>query len=314
MNQLWPAALGIALMSFTETAAVGRAFVNDDEPPPRANAELFATGMANIGGAFLGSMPGGGGMSQTAVNRMTGAKSQLAGLTTATMTLLTMLLLAPLLGLMPHAVLAGIVIVYSIGLIRPADFRSILGIRRTEFIWAVCAFLGVMLIGTLPGILVAIIASMVALAHQSANPPMYVLGRKPGTNVFRPRSPEHPDDDSYPGLLMVRLEGRIFFLNVERIAVRLRQMIAADNPRVIVLHMRGVFDLEYSALKMLVAAVQRQHEAGVSVWFAGINPDVYEVMKRSSMGKSLGPECFVYNLEIAVNNFRALNTAGGTHG
>ena len=106
-NQLWPAALGIALMSFTETAAVGRAFVKSDEPPPRPNAELFATGMANVVGAFLGSMPAGGGMSQTAVNRLTGARTQVAGLVTAAMTLLTMLFLSPLLGLMPHAVLAG---------------------------------------------------------------------------------------------------------------------------------------------------------------------------------------------------------------
>jgi sulfate permease, SulP family len=313
-NQLWPAALGIALMSFTETAAVGRAFATDDEPLPRPNAELFATGMGNAVGAFLGSMPGGGGMTQTAVNRMTGAKTQVAGLTTAAMTLLTMLLLAPLLGLMPHAVLAAIVIVYSIGLVRPADFRSILQIRRTEFVWALCAFVGVMLIGTLPGILVAIIVSMVSLAHQAANPSVYEVGRKPGTNVFRMRSPEHPQDETYPGLLLVRLEGRIFFLNAERIASRVRVLVAAARPRVIVLHMRGVFDLEYSALKMLVTAVHRQREAGAAVWFAGVNPDVYEVMQNSPLASSLGPECFVYNLEIAVDNYRAKNPAGEAHG
>ena len=116
-------------------------------------------------------------MSQTAVNRMTGARTQIAGLVTAAMTLLTMLFLSPLLGLMPHAVLAGLVIVYSVGLIKPADFRNILQIRRTEFIWAAVAFFGVMLIGTLKGILVAIIVSVVALAQQTANPPVYVLGR-----------------------------------------------------------------------------------------------------------------------------------------
>jgi sulfate permease, SulP family len=314
MNQLWPAALGIALMSFTETAAVGRAFVHDDEPQPRPNAELFATGMGNAVGAFLGSMPGGGGMSQTAVNRMTGAKTQVAGLTTSAMTLLTMLFLAPLLGLMPHAVLAGIVIVYSIGLVKPADFRSILQIRRTEFIWAVCAFIGVMLLGTLKGILVAIIVSLVALAQQAANPAVYVLVRKPGTNVFRPRAPEHPEDESYPGLLLVRLEGRIFFLNAERIAARLRQLFAEARPRVVVLDMSAVFDLEYSALKMLIAAEQRQREAGVSIWLAGVNPDVYAVIQRSSLGDTLGPERLVYNLEIAVDRYRALDAAGGKHG
>ena len=166
-EELWPAALGIALMSFTETAAVGRAFVGPGEPAPKPNTELLATGAANAAGALFGSMPAGGGMSQTAVNRMVGARTQVSSLVTAAMTLLTMLFLAPLLGLMPHAVLAGIVIVYSVGLIQPTEFRNILAIRRTEFIWAMAAFVGVMLIGTLKGILVAIIVSLVGLAQQA---------------------------------------------------------------------------------------------------------------------------------------------------
>ena len=74
MQQLWPGALGIALMSFTETVAAGRAFAKSDEPSPQANRELLATGAANIGGTFFGAMPGGGGTSQTAVNRLAGAR------------------------------------------------------------------------------------------------------------------------------------------------------------------------------------------------------------------------------------------------
>ena len=305
-NQLWPAALGIALMSFTETAAVGRAFARNDEPAPRPNAELFATGMANAAGAFLGSMPAGGGMSQTAVNRMTGARTQFSGLTTAAVTLMTMLLLAPLLGLMPHAVLAGIVIFYSLGLIKPAEFRSILRIRRTEFIWAVAAVLGVMLIGTLQGILVAIVVSLVALAQQTANPPVHVLGRRPGTNVFRPRTPEHPEDESYPGLLLVRLEGRVFFLNCERIAEKLRLLLAESPAKVVVLDLRGVFDLEYSALKMLIEAEKRQRESGVEIWLAALTPAVYATVRRSPLGQTLGNQRLVFNLEIAVDRYLAM--------
>jgi sulfate permease, SulP family len=300
---LWPAAVGIALMSFTETAAVGQAFVRNDEPAPRPNAELFATGMANVAGAFLGAMPGGGGMSQTAVNRMTGARTQIAGLATAAATLLTMLFLAPLLGLMPHAVLAAVVIVYSVGLIKPADFRNILQIRKTEFIWALAAFLSVMLLGTLKGILVAIIVSLVALAQQSANPRVYVLGRKRGTNVFRPRASADTADEYFPGLLIVRVEGRVFFLNAERIAERLRELIAEASPRVVLLDLSGVFDLEYTALKMLIEAEKRQRAAGVSLWLAGVPPDVYAVLQRSGLGEVLGRERLAHNLEIAVDRY-----------
>ena len=304
--QLWPGALGMALMSFTETIAAGRAFAKSDEPSPRPNAELLATGMANAVGGFWGSMPAGGGTSQTAVNRMTGARTQIAGIVTASMALLTLLLLSPLIGLMPQAVLAGVVIVYSIGLFHPADFRDILKVRRTEFVWAVAALLGVMLLGTLRGILVAIIFSLVSLAQQVANPPLHVLGRKRGTNVFRPRSPEHPDDELFPGLLLLRLEGRVFFLNAERIAEKLRVLIAETRPRVIVLDLSGVFDLEYSALRMLMEGERRQREGGVMVWLAGLSPEVYAVVRRSPLGETLGPERLLFNLEIAVDRYRAM--------
>jgi sulfate permease, SulP family len=303
-NELWPAALGIALMSFTETAAVGRAFVAPGEPSPRPNTELLATGAANAAGALLGSMPGGGGMSQTAVNRMVGARTQVSGLVTAAMTLLTMLFLAPLLGLMPHAVLAGIVIVYSVGLIQPAEFRNILAIRRTEFYWALAAFLGVMLIGTLKGILVAIIVSLVALAQQATKPVINVLARKRGTNVFRERSPAYPDDETFPGLLLLRVEGRVFFLNVEQIAERIQALIAEAKPKVVAIDMQGVIDLEYSALKMLTEAEKRRRESGVSLWLVEMSSQVLATVKRAPLGETLGREGMVRSLEIAVERYR----------
>jgi len=319
-NELWPAALGIALMSFTETIAVGRAFASSDEPTPRPNAELLATGVASAAGAFVGSMPAGGGMSQTAVNRMAGARTQISGLVTAGVSLLTMLLLAPVLGLMPHAVLASIVVVYSIGLIQLADFRDILQVRRMEFIWAASAFFGVMLIGTLKGILVAIIISLFALAHQAANPRIYVLRRKPGTNVFRPHSPEHPQDESFPGLLLLRLEGRLFFLNAERVAEQIRLLIAEARPKIVLLDLSGVIDFEYTALKMLIAAEKRGREAGMTLWLAELTPQVYAAIQRSPLGETLGRERLMFTVEIAIERYRALqdetppNTAGELHG
>ena len=78
----------------------------------------------------------------------------------------------------------------------PRSFRAILSVRRTEFIWALVAFAGVVLVGTLKGILVAIIVSLFALAYQVADPPVYILGRKRGTNVFRAHSSENPDDEA----------------------------------------------------------------------------------------------------------------------
>jgi high affinity sulfate transporter 1 len=305
VEQLWPGALGIALMSFTETIAAGRAFAKSEEPLIRPNQELVATGLANLGGAVLGAMPAGGGTSQTAVNRLAGARTQMAQLVTAGGTLVTMLFMAPLIALMPQATLAAVVIVYSIGLIQPADFRGIVAIRRTEFIWALSALAGVMLLGTLKGILVAIVVSVVALAYQTADPPVRELGRKPGTNVFRPRSAEHPEDETFPGLLILRLEGRVFFLNVERIAEKMRALVNEAKPKVVAIDLSGVFDLEYTALKVLIEAEKRQRERGVSMWLVGLNPEVLSMIQRSSLGKVLGRERMHFSLELAVAKYRA---------
>jgi SulP family sulfate permease len=106
-------------------------------------------------------------------------------------------------------------------LIQPADFRRILEIRRMEFLWALTALAGVVLLGTLQGILVAVVVSLVALAHQTADPPVRVLGRKPGTNVFRPRSEEHLEDETFPGLLIIQIEGAVFFANAGRIGEKM---------------------------------------------------------------------------------------------
>ncbi|MFM0489641.1 SulP family inorganic anion transporter [Paraburkholderia graminis] len=297
---LWPAAVGIALMSFTESIAAGRAFVQSGEPVPLPNRELVATGLANAAGALLGSMPAGGGTSQTAVNRLVGARSQLAELVTAAVTLGTMLLLAPLIGLMPYATLAGVVIVYSVGLFKPADFRAILAVRRTEFVWALVALAGVVLLGTLRGILIAILVSLVALAYQVSNPPVHVLRRKRGTNVFRPVSAEHPDDEEFPGMLLVRPEGRIFFLNASNVGHKITPLVDEARPRVVALDMRAVFDLEYTALKMLTEAEKKYREAGIALWLVGLSPGVFAVVQNAPLGKALGRERMFLNLEQAV--------------
>ncbi|WP_208245568.1 SulP family inorganic anion transporter (plasmid) [Rhizobium sp. T1470] len=286
--QLLPGAIGIALMSFTETIAAGRAFAAPAEPPIRANRELLADGAANLAGAFFGAMPAGGGTSQTAVVRAVGGRTQKASLVTAAVSAATMLILAPLLGLLPQAVLAAIVIVYSIGLIQPGEFRSILKVRRMEFLWALAAFFGVLLFGTLQGIVVAIALSLVALSRQAANPRIHVIGRKPGGDVLRPVSSEHPDDETFHGLLIVRPEGRLFFANAQQIADRIGGFVAEAKPSILLLDLSGVFDIEYSALQMMMESDQRLAKQGVGLWLAGLNPDVLAYVRASGFADRLG--------------------------
>jgi len=309
--QLAPGALGIALMSFTETIAAGRAFAAPADPPIRSNRELLATGAANLGGALTGAMPGGGGTSQTAVVRAAGGQSQKASLVTAGAALATMLLLAPLLGLMPNATLAAVVIVYSVGLIKPAEFRQILRVRTMEFRWALVACLGVLVFGTLKGIVVAIIVSTIGLASQAAHPRVYVIGRKRGADVLRPVSPDHPDDETFEGLLILRPEGRLFFVNAQNVADQIRELVARYEPRVVVLDMSRVPDVEYSALQMLMEGEKRASGHGAVFWLAALNPGVLEVVRNAGLDRQLGPERLLFNAREAIERFQAMQAAAG---
>jgi len=307
LQQLWPAALGIALMSFVESAAAGRAFLHKGESTPNADTELVATGMANLAGSFFHIMPAGGGTTQTAVNDGAGARSQLAGVVTAAVVMATLLFLAPLFALMPHATLAAVVIVASIGLCSPAQFLAIRRIRYMEFRWALVAVIGVVLLGTLDGVLVAVLVSMVALIHHANRYPLHVLVRKPGTNVFRPRSPEHPEDETFPGLLLLRPEGLIYFGNVAHLAQQMVELRLAAAPKVVALDLGAVANLEFTALRMLIEAEEKLRQDGIMLWLVALNPEVLEVVQRSGLGERLGRERMLFNLEQAVERYLTIN-------
>jgi high affinity sulfate transporter 1 len=303
MWEMWPAAAGIALMSFTEGIAAARAFAIPGERRPEPNRELLATGLANVAGGLFGAMPGGGGTTQTAVNRKAGAQSQVACLVTAGIAIATLLILGPVIGLMPQAALAAVVVAYSFDLIKPIEFRDILAVRRVEFRWALIAFAGVVLLGTLQGIVVAVIVSLLALAQQAYHPSLHVLGRKRGTDVFRPRSAEHPDDESWPGLLMVRVEGRAFFLNAQRIGDRLWALVLEWKPAVLLIDGRSLIDIEYTALKMLIEAEEKLRRQGVTLWMASLTPEVLKVVQQSPLGRTLGRDRMFFNVQAAVQHY-----------
>ncbi len=310
VQQLLPGAMGIALMSFTESIAAGRAFAKTSESPINANRELLASGAANLGGAVFGAMPAGGGTSQTAVVRAAGGQSQKASLITAGAALATMLFLAPLLGLLPYATLAAVVIVYSVGLIQPSEFRAIRKVRTMEFRWAAIACFGVLIFGTLQGIVVAIIVSLIGLSSQTAHPKVYVIGRKRGADVLRPLSPEHPDDETFAGLLILRPEGRLFFVNAQAVADQIKALVAKHQPKVVVLDMSRVPDIEYSALQMIVEGEQRlTSETGTSLWLAGLNPGVLEVVRHTALAERLGRERMLFNARAAIERYLAMQSS-----
>ncbi len=306
VSQLWPGALAIALMCFTESIAAGRAFVEHGEPQVDANQELLALGAANVAGSFFRAYPAAGGTSQTAVNRKAGAKTQLSGIATACVVALTLLFLSPLVSLMPQATLGALVLVAAAGLIKPDDFRAIGRIRREELVWAIVALVGVVLLGTLEGILVAVGVSLLTLLYHANHPPVYAVGRKPGADVFQSLE-QHPDDETIPGLLIVRTEGRLHFASAPRTADTFWRLIDEAQPRVLILELSAVPDIEYTALTMLADGEEKLRERGISLWLAGLNPTVEEVIRRSPLGATLGDERTFDDLRQAVEAYEAMD-------
>ncbi|MFN2199669.1 MAG: SulP family inorganic anion transporter [Caldilineaceae bacterium] len=308
VRSLWLAALGIALMSFTESTAAARAFREHGEPLADANQELFALGAANIAGGLLHAYPAGGGTSQTAVNTKAGARTQVAEIVTFGVALLTLLFLAPLLGLMPEATLGALVLVAAVGLVNIDAFRDMAQIRRTELIWAIVAFLGVITLGVLEGILVAVLISILTLLTQAQRPPVYALGHKPGTEEFRSLG-DHRNDETFSGLLIVRTEGRLFFANVSDVIDKLWVLIhdVSPAPQVVILVCDAIPDIEYTALTSLSEFEEQLRDAGISLWLAMLNPEVLPLVRRAPLGKVLGNERIYARLVQAIEAFSQQN-------
>jgi anti-anti-sigma factor len=140
-----------------------------------------------------------------------------------------------------------------------------------------------------------------------------VIGRKRGADVLRPLSPEHPDDETFEGLLIVRPEGRLYFVNVQNVADQIDALVAQYKPRVLAVDMSRISDVEYSALQALMEREERAKERGAVVWLVGMNPGVMEVVRNSGLADRLGRERMLFNARAAIERYQALGaTASGT--
>jgi len=295
---LWPGALGIALMTFTESVAAARTFRKRDDAPVVANSELLAIGCANLAVSLVGGMPAGGGTSQTAVADKAGVRSQMAQWIGAGAVVLTLLFLSRLIALLPQAALGALILVSAAGMIKAKDFRAIGEIRHTELAWALATFAGVICIGTLAGILIAVAISLLTLMHQANHPPVYAVAHDPARNIFVRAGGDV--GVTYPGLLMLRTEGRLTFANAANAAEKMEVLIAQAAPRVLVLECGAIPDIEYTALVMLTDAEENMRAHGVTLWLAAVNPGLREVLDRTPLGATLGPQRVFANLSKAV--------------
>jgi len=133
--------------------------------------------------------------------------------------------------------------------------------------------------------------------------------------VLRPLSPEHPDDETFEGLLIVRPEGRLFFVNAQYVTEQIQALVAQYKPRVLAVDMSRVPDIEYSALQALMEHEQRATETGAVVWLAGLNPSVLDVVRHAGLDQRLGRERMLFNARAAIERYQAMQgkASEGSH-
>ena len=169
-------------------------------------------------------------LSASSLNDTSGAKTPVASLTTGALIILTLLFLAPLFSDLPKAVLAALIIeAVVMGMMDVPEMRRLYRVARVDFWIAVAAILGVLSSGVLAGVMIGILLSIGWLIYISATPHMQVLGREPGTQVFRGVD-DHPDSETYPGLLVLRFDAGLFFASADALEDRLDRALPTGRP------------------------------------------------------------------------------------
>ena len=217
------ASAALLLIGFSQTAGDARAFATRHHYRIDVNQESVAQGMANVGAGVFQGMPVSTSLSASSLNESAGARTPVASLVTGGLVVATLVVLAPLFSDLPKAVLAAVIIdAVVFGMIDVAELRRLYRVTRFDFWIAVAAILAVLSAGVLAGVVLGVILSLGWLIYVATQPPMPLLGREPDTEVFRDIE-DNPDDEMPEGIVVLRLDGGLFFATAEALENRVRE-------------------------------------------------------------------------------------------
>ena len=295
------AAVALVLIGFSQTAGDARMFAARHRYRIDINQESVAQGMANVGAGLFQGMPVSTSLSASSLNDHTGARTGLASLTSGLVVLLTLLVLAPLFSDLPKAVLGALIIeAVVMGMMDVPEMRRLARVQRLDFWIAVAAIIATLLVGVLAGVIVGIGLSLIWLVSVATRPAMPLLGREPGTQVFRELD-EHPDDERFPGVVVLRLDGGLFFATSDALEDRIREVaLSAPNVSGIVLDCEGIDFVDSQGSAKLREILELTERAGVTLRLAQVKPAVRELLRRDQVLDRLGADRIHGNVHRAV--------------
>jgi high affinity sulfate transporter 1 len=297
-------AVGIAVVSLTDTISTSSAFAARAGQEVDGDREMIGIGAANIAAGFFQGFPVSTSGSRTAVAEQAGAKSQVTGLVGA-LAITLMLLVAPgLLRNLPQPTLAAVVIVASLSL---ADIPGTVRLwrqRRTEFTLSMAAFAGVALLGVLPGIAIAVALSIGNVFRRVWWPYQTVLGRVPGVPGYHDvRS--YPDAEQLPGCVLFRFDAPLFFANARTFRQQIRRLARSEpRPEWIVVAAEPITDVDTTAADMLEDLDEALNAKGISLVFAEMKDPVREKIERYELTRTIDPTHFFPTVGAAAAAYR----------
>jgi len=303
---LFVGAIGIVLVLVAESLAAGRTFASKNKYDIDPSQELNAIGAANIASGLIGGIIVGGGMSGTAANDTSGARTQLSTITASLSVAVTLAFLLPLIQNLPEAVL-GAIVVHAVAHLADTKTLAYYAKLRTGSIWiALIALLGVLQMGILKGLMFAVGLTLIALMWRLSKPQDSVLGRIPGSRSFVDIH-RHPEAEQIPGLLIFRPNGVLFFANANRVRNRLRELVNLDRTdvREILLNLEACPETDVTSLEMLEQLRQELTDRGIDLRFARVADSVRDLFSRSHFLDRLGNDRIFTGVNAAVDDFLA---------
>jgi MFS superfamily sulfate permease-like transporter len=293
LSELAPGALAIVLVGYAEALGGAKAAAMQGGGDIDPNQELIAHGPANILSGLFGGFLVVGSLSKTSVAMAAGARTQLANLVAAVFCFLTLVFLTPLFRGMPHPALAAIVIAAMLHLSKPEYLRDLFARSRWEFTLAAIVIAGELALGVPHGIALGVALSLLMLIYRTSHPQGAVLGQLPGTEAYRDVR-RHPEAITFPGLLIWRGGGDLFFASIGHLDEGLKAALAASRPpaKHVLLDADSVNFVDTTGCDAALSTINELQSQGITFAFARVRDEVRERMRLGGIEAVVGPANF----------------------
>jgi high affinity sulfate transporter 1 len=309
LGQLLLVAGAIAVVAYTDVIVVARAFAGNERVDP--NRELVALGATDVVGGFFGGYPISASSSRTAIARMNGATSRYYSWVVAAVLLVAGLTLAPLLSRLPEATLGGIILYAAWTLVDVTAWRSLRRLRLGEVVVAATCAVGVVVLGILPGIAIAIGLSIAELLLRLSRPHEGVLGFVPGLAGMHDVD-DYPDAEQIPGLVVYRYDSPLFFANSNDFYSQCIEASQAPGCRWFLLNVEANVEVDSTGLDALVALHDELASRGITLALARVKNDLMVPMRRYGVARLIGEDNMYATLPTAVAAYREWAAANPT--